>query len=389
MKKSNKKGFVLLETLIVAVFVVTMFVFIYRNTVPMAGEYEKMANFEDVDSVYAIHQYKQMLLRYGDMNYIDTYLEKESYLDISDCANTNIYKNADYCKKIQKNLSISSSDSIFITKYNVSLFRTEVKNDEKFDSGKLSGFRDYMNTVYDVESFYDPGTDSEIINGTYRIFITRTVTNADKSKTLKYANLGVYTGKYTKYNAGEEVIFNPGTGDKKFYVLKNSSTTENKVTLILSSGMGASIKFNESNFTSEGPTNVLTQLMETTKNWTNVTPLTLSDGVISDDGYTVSYLGYRARLLNTNDIYDFLGCKIDDKNCFDPTNAFAVNFDSNRLNFLVDGLNTTSGYWTANTVTGSGVYAWVIKKGIISPEKISAAYDFKPVIVVEKSKLVK
>jgi competence protein ComGC len=40
MKRINQKGFVLLETLIVTVFVMSIFVFVYRNSVPMMGQYE-------------------------------------------------------------------------------------------------------------------------------------------------------------------------------------------------------------------------------------------------------------------------------------------------------------------------------------------------------------
>ena len=42
MKLLNKKGFALVETLIVTTFVMTIFIFVYQNLVPLIGEYEKI-----------------------------------------------------------------------------------------------------------------------------------------------------------------------------------------------------------------------------------------------------------------------------------------------------------------------------------------------------------
>ena len=53
MKLLNKKGFILVETLIVTLFVLTLFILVYQNLVPSLGEYERMSSYDDVDSVYA------------------------------------------------------------------------------------------------------------------------------------------------------------------------------------------------------------------------------------------------------------------------------------------------------------------------------------------------
>ena len=74
MKLLNKKGFILVETLIVTLFVLTLFILVYQNLVPSLGEYERMSSYDDVDSVYATNLFKQSLLRYGNMDYITSYL---------------------------------------------------------------------------------------------------------------------------------------------------------------------------------------------------------------------------------------------------------------------------------------------------------------------------
>ena len=58
MKKLNKKGFVLVETLIVTVFVVALFIVIYQATVPALGELEQQNRYDDIDSVYYSNIYK-------------------------------------------------------------------------------------------------------------------------------------------------------------------------------------------------------------------------------------------------------------------------------------------------------------------------------------------
>ena len=188
MKLLNKKGFVLVETLIVTVFVMTLFTVVYQTVIPYMGEYEKMSSYDDIDSIYASNLLKQMITRYANTKYIDEYLENNTYIQMNDCSNKNLYINSNYCTKLQENLGISDSDYVFITDYNIADFRKEVKKDEYFDSGNLSNFRSYIDTVSDTEGFYENNTDTETI-GKYRLFITRTVTEADQSTTLKYVNI--------------------------------------------------------------------------------------------------------------------------------------------------------------------------------------------------------
>lgn len=61
MKKMNNKGFVLVETLIVTVFVVAIFSIIFMNFYPLIGEYERRENYDDVDSKYGVFWIKRMI----------------------------------------------------------------------------------------------------------------------------------------------------------------------------------------------------------------------------------------------------------------------------------------------------------------------------------------
>lgn len=385
MKMLNKKGFVFVETLIVTIFVVTIFIMVYQNIVPNIGEYEKMVSYDDIDSVYASNLMKQVVLKYVDLNYIDDKLNTSTYIEISNCSDTLLYKNKDYCEKIKSNLNITDEDHIIITKYDISNFREEVKENDYFDSGKLSNFRSYINKLSNVEPFY---TTSSIqnVSGKYRLFMTRTVTNSDLSKSLKYVNIGIFLGNYNKYNAGDIITFNPGDGNRSFYVLKDSSSKESTVTLILANNLQSTVPFNTTGV-SGYPDTLIANLDSLTSSWTNVVTLTDANQYISSSGYIISYTGKRARLLEENDIYSLLGCE-NSKSCFDTSSSFALELNNN-IKFLSSNLNGNNGYWMGVANTNNQVLAWTVKNNKIISNEINDAVNIgiRPVIIVEKNKL--
>ena len=59
----NKKGFVLVETIITSVFVLGIFAFIVANVLPIVGEYEKEADYDSVESIYDVHLIRKMILK--------------------------------------------------------------------------------------------------------------------------------------------------------------------------------------------------------------------------------------------------------------------------------------------------------------------------------------
>lgn len=203
MKRINNRGVVLLETLIVSVFVMTIFVFLYRNTVPMMSEYQKLESFDDVDSVYAANLVKYMVVTNISYKYIDeTLLATNSYADISNCNDTSLYSNSNYCTKLKQNLHIEDTDIIYITRYDsqaLEEFRSDINDSSKdslFAGGELRKFRDYLKTVANSESFYSPNSEDNKIIGLYRVFISRTVPMMDGTTLKKYANIGIYKTNY-------------------------------------------------------------------------------------------------------------------------------------------------------------------------------------------------
>ena len=383
MKRFNKKGFVLVETLIVTVFVMTLFILVYQNVVPYIGEYEKMRNYDDVDSVYASNLLKRVIERYANFQKIDEHLASNTYKDITNCSDSNIYKSSDYCEKIKKSLDILEDDYIFITKYNIDDFRNEVKTNEFFDSGKLSSFKDYLATVPSNDLFYDPDTDDLV--GKYRLFVTRTVTNSDGSTTLKYVNLGIYTGGYDSYTAGDKIEFDPGDGVKRtFYVLKDSPSDEDVVTMILDQDIDHDA-YGPITYKYDIAKTVTNKLLYYTKDWINAIRdynynFEGYDGYNSYDYFVVSnnerfvimFPGSYARLLEAEDVY----------------NLFSIPLDEKVNKIIGNNLTGNNGYWMVNPVINTTNLAWVVKNGKIEPVDVTdTSIGIRPVINVYKDKL--
>ena len=58
----NNKGFVLVESIVAAIFVIGLSTFLILNILPLVGEYEKILNFDSPDSKYDAHLIRKMLL---------------------------------------------------------------------------------------------------------------------------------------------------------------------------------------------------------------------------------------------------------------------------------------------------------------------------------------
>ena len=61
MKKNSNKGFVLAETLVVTVFLMTIFSMIYYYFYPLIGEFEKREVYDSVDDKYSVYWIKRII----------------------------------------------------------------------------------------------------------------------------------------------------------------------------------------------------------------------------------------------------------------------------------------------------------------------------------------
>jgi len=77
--KLNNRGFVLLETVIVAVFAISIFTFIYLSVVPLLGQYESLSYENNIDVAYKLYHIRDAI--YKDDNFKE--IVNENYKRIS------------------------------------------------------------------------------------------------------------------------------------------------------------------------------------------------------------------------------------------------------------------------------------------------------------------
>ncbi len=188
MKRISNQGFLLMETLIVAVFVTTLTMFIYQNSLPLMGEYERRINYDDIDSVYAVNLVRKVLLHDDNIEALtEGILEGDTVIrDITDCS---LWKQTTLCDEIKRQTGIvpstlgaSNDGKIYITRYELSKLKDEIKDNRLFERSNDRGIRTYIN--------YLPRFTTTSVTQGYRLIITRNVLT-DTSEIQKFANIEV------------------------------------------------------------------------------------------------------------------------------------------------------------------------------------------------------
>ena len=162
--KLNNGGFVLVETLIVSVFILSIFAILYNNFYPLIGEYEKREVYDDIDAKYATYWIKRVI-QHDSVSFSSLQLDKLNGSISSDgyflfnCSMVGVGSMQEMCKEVVKQSQVmiddnGTSDSmddfphIYITKYNLGDRKDEFGNtiygfktliDKSQNSGKFTG----------------------------------------------------------------------------------------------------------------------------------------------------------------------------------------------------------------------------------------------------------
>ena len=97
----SNKGFVLVETIVAAVFVLSFFSFLIANLLPMVGEYEKVLDYDSIESKYDAHLIRKMILKDNSCrtkNLIT--LSEDGYYEFDGTDICLYLENVNYCKKL-------------------------------------------------------------------------------------------------------------------------------------------------------------------------------------------------------------------------------------------------------------------------------------------------
>ncbi len=200
-KLKNNKGFVLVETLVAAVFVMAVFSVIYVNFYPIMAEYERREAYDDVDSKYSTYWIKK-IIQSGSVSFDGTIA--------SDIANNKYHRfqcddiAADdatarkYCTDLFGAFEVSKDNAgklnVYITSYKLGN-RADMTDKNNFKgvveenaAGEFtSGFQDYV-------SFLPTYSKVSSLNGAcYRVLVEFHHTRNDNDY-WTYSNLEVIKG---------------------------------------------------------------------------------------------------------------------------------------------------------------------------------------------------
>lgn len=162
MLKLNEKGFMMVETLIAAVFAMTIFTLIYVNFYPLIGEYEKREVYDDIDGKYAAYWIKRIIQSSSTTSNFIAYVNKETCEDNEEnckyykftCEN-DIIKDDTYTKRLCNNLKQAMEiENIYLIKFKTGEFKNIVANNDNFSSG-LQDYMVYLPTYEKLDSLND------------------------------------------------------------------------------------------------------------------------------------------------------------------------------------------------------------------------------------------
>lgn len=183
MKKFDNKGFALVETLVVSVFVVSLFLIVFNNFYPLMSEYEKREVYDDVDGVYAAYWVKR-LVEDSNLN-INNHLSNYSFYGLP-------IKPNDFCSDyFTSNLSLSLQCGNLFRNYNVEYFYVTPYNILDFKKNvdrSVPDFEDYLNSLPDYSS-----PQNNTYNANFRVIVSmkRTYTDIDGNNHtyMAYSNM--------------------------------------------------------------------------------------------------------------------------------------------------------------------------------------------------------
>ena len=136
--KKKQKGFVLVETLVVSLLVLTVLIFLFLQLNTINLNYQKSFRYNTVEGLYSANNMKIYILKNGYENLVKEMNEKKSYIDITNCQNSSL-NNTSQCSNLIKALQIKK---ILFTTDNVESLLTQ---NEVFEQ-KFLDFMKYMKT---------------------------------------------------------------------------------------------------------------------------------------------------------------------------------------------------------------------------------------------------
>ena len=425
----NNKGFALTETLVVVVFLISIFTFIYVSIIPLIGKYENAINTEkDIDIVYKLYHVRKLIMGDANKNTVT-----DSEVESINCSNLN---KSTLCSKLMEQLELRESNiDNYVIIYAKSLNATNIATIKTINS-EIGDYADKYKNNIAAETLFLLDTKKHTVShlnySTAPICKRATVlhgeacTNSSTSYYCQGAGYGLNTvitygktGTVGTLDVGDAFdcdVNGNGVYDERFYYLGDYYDTNTKT---FDTSTGILIYYSDTvngeatqiilNATSKyhttdnwhGPVSALADLPTTTQ-WSNITLkntartiyacddancsneyLTTSGGTITPNPF--SYTGRAARLLTIEELYHS-GCGTSPvlKKC---------NFLFERTKYADSGF-LVYGPRLENPIYSDSETAWWLTSysrlvaGLNSAHPVtSTSFGIRPVIEIPKTKI--
>ena len=144
--KKNKKGFMLIETLIVSSS--GILIYLYMQFSNVNDSYNKSFKYNSVENLYKSADVKENIL-YNGLDKIYTDVDANVFVDLSTCP-TIYYSNTNYCKKLYELLDVKT---VIVTKNELKDINSLMKSSTNVNKYSET-IREFMEKIADTDSGY-------------------------------------------------------------------------------------------------------------------------------------------------------------------------------------------------------------------------------------------
>ena len=123
MKKNNKKGFILAETIAVSVIIMTSLVIVYTQFVTLNNNYKSSFNYDNVNNLYLVNNLRDFIKNDG-LDRLIQLVDNREYVDITSCPNY-IFDEYLYCRLLVDNSNIKT---VLFTKEDISELKNSIED---------------------------------------------------------------------------------------------------------------------------------------------------------------------------------------------------------------------------------------------------------------------
>lgn len=171
MKKIDNKGFIMVETIVVAVFVIGICTFLFANFLPLMGDYERISDYDTLSSKYKVHEIRKMILRDlnnnkeleniftsipDDNNYVrfKNYTTTVDEVDVSKQQLCDKLDSVNYCNKLLGEGYLDVKE-IYITSFKLNKIKSSIKNLSGEGTRPIKEYIEYLPSYSNYSSRYN------------------------------------------------------------------------------------------------------------------------------------------------------------------------------------------------------------------------------------------